>query len=80
MLDRARTDDGAQTGLLLPQHLDRLLYLCYPLHHVDLELLIPVDACSHLLSSLLSLLSILDSLPLHLHQPSLERRMDLSPR
>ena len=72
--------DGAQTGLLLAQHLDRLLHVCHPLHHLDLERLILVDVCSQLLSSLLNLLSILDSLPLHFHQPSLARRMDLSPR
>ena len=42
---------------------------------------IDTDRCTRqLLSSLLSLLSILDSLPLHLHQSRLARRMDLSPR
>ena len=87
MLDGARIDDGAWIGLLLPQHLDRLLHLRHPIHHLDLELLILVDAFSQLLSSLLSLLSIrgnllsiLDSLSLHLHQLSLTCKMDVNPK
>ena len=80
MLNGARTDDGGQTGLLLPQHLDHLLHLHHPIYHLDLKLLILVDAFSQLLSSLLSLLLILSSLPLHLYQPSLAHRMNLSPR
>ena len=75
-----RALDGARTDLLLPHQLCRLLHLCHPLHHLDLELLILIDACSELLSLQLSLLSIFDSLLLHLHQSSLTRRMDVSPR
>ena len=68
--------ERAQTDLLLPHQLLRLLHLRHPLHHLDLKVLIVVDVCSQLLS----LLSILDSLPLHLHQSSLARRMDVRPR
>ena len=72
--------ERARTGLLLPHQLYRLLHLRNPLHHLDLKLLILVDACNQLLSLLLNPLSILDSLPLHLHQSSLAGRMDVSRR
>ena len=82
-LNGARTENGARIGLLLLYQLYRLLHLRHPLHHLDLKVLIVVDACNQLLSSLSildSLLSILDSLLLHLHQSSLIRRMDVRPR
>ena len=44
MLDRAQIDDGAWIGLLLPYQLYRLLYLRPPLHHLDLKVLIVIDA------------------------------------
>ena len=62
----------AQTGLLLPHQLHHPLHLRHPLHHLGLEQLVLVDACSQLINSLLSL-------PLHLRQPSIAGSIDVSP-